>query len=127
MNSILIVGIGGFVGAILRYVVSTLVQNGGDTFPYGTLAVNVIGSFLLSLIMFSSEHLGFFNDETRTFLTIGLLGAFTTMSTFSYETFKFFEKGEMIMLTKYVVGTIVFTLLAVYLSKVIVVAIARGR
>ncbi len=71
--------------------------------------------------MFTSEYTGIFPDDTRLFLTVGLLGAFTTMSTFSYETFKFFEMGEMIMLTKYVVGTIVFTLLAVYLSKIIVV------
>ena len=128
MHSIIIVGIGGFIGAVLRYVVSTWIQNGGgETFPYGTLAVNVIGSFLLSLIMFSSEHLGIFNDQTRMFLTIGLLGAFTTMSTFSYETFKLFEKGEMILLTKYVVGTIVFTLLAVYLSRIIVGAIIKVR
>jgi len=123
MNSILIVGIGGFLGAILRYLLSTWIQNGSETFPYSTLAVNVIGSFLLSLIMFTSEYTGIFPDDTRMFLTVGLLGAFTTMSTFSYETFKFFEMGEMIMLTKYVVGTIVFTLLAVYLSKIIVVAV----
>ncbi len=123
MNSILIVGIGGFVGAILRYLLSTWIQNGGETFPYSTLTVNVIGSFLLSLIMFTSEYIDIFPDETRMFLTVGLLGAFTTMSTFSYETFKFFEMGEMIMLTKYVVGTIVLTLLAIYLSKTIVVAI----
>jgi len=121
MNSILIVGIGGFVGAILRYLLSTCMQNGGETFPYSTLAVNVIGSFLLSLVMFTSEYTGIFPDDTRLFLTVGLLGAFTTMSTFSYETFKFFEMGKIIMLTKYVVGTIVFTLLAVYLSKIIVV------
>lgn len=123
MNSILIVGLGGFVGAILRYLLSNWIQNGGETFPYSTLAVNVIGSFLLSLIMFTSEYTGIFPDDTRMFLTVGLLGAFTTMSTFSYETFKFFEMGEMIMLTKYVVGTIIFTLLAVYLSKIIVVTI----
>lgn len=127
MISILIVGIGGFVGAILRYLLSTWIQNGSETFPYGTFAVNVIGSFLLSLIMFTSEYTGIFPDDTRMFLTVGLLGAFTTMSTFSYETFKFFEMGEMIMLTKYIVGTIVFTLLAVYLSKTIVVAIMGAK
>ena len=127
MNSIILIGIGGAIGAILRYLMSTWIQNGGQTFPYGTLAVNIIGSFLLSLVMYTSEYLNLVNEDTRIFLTIGLLGAFTTLSTFSYETFKFMEKGEMLLLTKYVVATIVFSLLAIYLSRAIVLGVTKLR
>jgi len=84
MNMIIIVGLGGFIGAILRYLVSGWIQNGFTSFPTGTLSVNVIGSFFLSVILYLSENKGLFSEETRVFLTIGILGAFTTMSTFSY-------------------------------------------
>lgn len=120
MHSILLIGIGGFIGAILRYLVSTGIQNGSETFPYGTLAVNIIGSFLLSLIMFASESYTFIDEKTRIFLTIGLLGAFTTMSTFSFETFKFIEKGQFNLLTIYIAATIILSVLAIYLSKTII-------
>lgn len=127
MHSIILVGIGGAIGAILRHLLGTWIQNGSQGFPYGTLSVNIIGSFLLSLIMFSSEHLSLFDENTRTFLTIGLLGAFTTLSTFSYEAFKFIEKGEMVMLTKYVLATIIFSLLAIYASRAIILGLIKIR
>lgn len=111
------IGVGGFIGAVLRYLVGGWVQNGFNTFPAGTLAVNVIGSFFLGFIMYGSEYRGFFPDEARIFLTIGILGAFTTMSTFSYETFKLLDAKEYTMLALNVLGTLFSTVFAVYLGR----------
>ena len=69
----LIIGIGSFIGGILRYWISGWVQSGALTFPLGTLSVNFIGSLILSLIMYLSEHAGLFSEEVRVFWTIGLL------------------------------------------------------
>ena len=123
---LLLIGLGGFIGAVLRYLVSGWIQNGLVSFPVGTLGVNFIGSFFLSLVMYLSEYKGLFNEETRIFLTIGLLGAFTTMSTFSYESFKLFEQKEILLLSLNVIGTIALTFFAVYLGKFIVVSLWRA-
>lgn len=126
MYMLLLIGIGGFIGAVLRYLMSGWIQNGLITFPLGTLGVNFIGSFFLSLVMYLSEYKGVFNEETRIFLTLGLLGAFTTMSTFSYESFKLLEQKETFLLSMNIIGTIALTFLAVYLGKFIVVNLWRA-
>lgn len=116
---VLWVGIGGFVGALLRYWISGWIQAGMVTFPLGTLVVNFIGSFILAMVMFLSEFKGYFNEETRIFLSIGLLGSFTTMSTFSYESFKLLEQQEHMLFSVNVIGSVALTLLAIYLGKII--------
>ena len=85
---------GGAVGALMRYWVSTAVYGWlGRGFPWGTLAVNVIGSFVMGLLtVLLIERLDSL-PETRAFLLIGLLGAFTTFSTFSVETLMLIESG----------------------------------
>ena len=117
---VLLIGMGGFVGAILRYWISGWIQSGAIVFPLGTLGVNFLGAFILSLVMYLSEFKGFFNEETRIFLSIGVLGSFTTMSTFSYESFKLLEQNEMVLFSANIVGSVVLTLLAVYLGKLII-------
>jgi fluoride exporter len=123
MSLWLIVGFGGFIGAVLRYWVSGWVQSGFVTFPFGTLGVNFIGSFLLALIMKASEYRGLFGEEARLFLTIGILGSFTTMSTFSYESMKLLEQDQHILFGLNLVGTITLCLLAVYLGKILITVI----
>ncbi|MBN2066803.1 MAG: CrcB family protein, partial [Candidatus Thermoplasmatota archaeon] len=73
MYTYLLIGIGGFIGAIFRYTISGWIQNGLTTFPVGTLGVNFFGSLFLSLVMYLSEYKGLFTEDTRIFLTIGLL------------------------------------------------------
>ncbi len=121
MSLWLLVGLGGFVGAILRYWISGWMQSSFVTFPVGTLGVNFLGSLLLALIMYASEYRGLFGEEARVFLTIGVLGSFTTMSTFSFESMKLLEQSEHIMFGLNLVGTVSLCLLAIYLGKFLVV------
>ena len=116
MSIWLLVGFGGFVGAILRYWLSNLIQSSFITFPAGTLGVNFLGSFLLALIMYASEYRGVFNEEVRICLTIGVLGTFTTMSTFSYESMKLLEQSEHMMFGFNLLGNVSLCLLA-YISR----------
>ncbi|KYC54324.1 MAG: camphor resistance protein CrcB [Candidatus Methanofastidiosum methylothiophilum] len=126
MHILLVIGLGGFIGAILRYLVSGWVQNGFFSFPAGTLCVNVVGSFFLSTILYLSENKGFFSEETRIFLTIGILGAFTTMSTFSYESFRLLENKETLYLSINIIATVLLTLFAVMLGKIFVLSLWRS-
>ena len=116
----LAIGTGSFIGGILRYWISGWIQSGALTFPLGTLSVNFIGSLVLSLIMYLSEHAGFFSEEIRIFWAIGLLGSFTTMSAFSYESFRLLEQNENMLFGLNVAGTVILSLAAIYIGKFIV-------
>lgn len=87
-GELILIGTGGFIGASLRYTVSSRVPKVRDI-PSGTLAVNFLGSIVLALLTFSSE------PESMIYLVnIGILGSFTTFSTFAYETFRLLEDGK---------------------------------
>ncbi len=119
MYTILLVGIGGFIGATLRYILGGWIQSSFVNFPVGTLTINTTGSFFLGLIMYLSEYQGFFSEETRIFLTIGIIGAFTTLSTFGYESFRLLDDSKLTLLTIYLVSTVLFSMLAVYSGKIV--------
>ncbi len=95
MMTLLSIGAGGFVGSISRYLLSTQVHlRLGTDFPYGTLIVNALGSLVLgALAGYLREHLAV-SEELRLGLTVGFLGAFTTFSTFSYETILLMQSGD---------------------------------
>ena len=124
MYTLLLVGIGGFIGAILRYVLGGWIQSSFVNFPVGTLVINTTGSFFLGLIMYLSEYRGFFDDKTRIFLTIGILGAYTTLSTFGYESFRLLDDSKLFLMAINVVGTVLFSMLAVYLGKVLALSLS---
>ncbi|WP_410507862.1 fluoride efflux transporter CrcB [Methanosarcina hadiensis] len=124
MYTILLVGIGGFIGAILRYTLGGWIQNGFINFPVGTLTINTIGSFLLGLIMYLSEYQGLFSNETRIFLTIGIMGAFTTLSTFGYESFRLLDDSKLMLMAINVVSTVLFSIMAVYFGKIVALSIS---
>jgi CrcB protein len=88
----LIVGLGGFIGAAARYGISEFMYT--EKFPYGTLVVNILGSFILGFILFHQISTGAMSEQWRLFLCVGILGAFTTMSAFSAETFTMLESSE---------------------------------
>ncbi|MEJ2545712.1 MAG: fluoride efflux transporter CrcB [Calditrichaceae bacterium] len=98
MIKLLWVGTGGFIGAISRYVVSGLIYRlfGKTWFPFGTLAVNVLGCLLIGFLSGIAENRQIFSPELRLLVFIGILGGFTTFSTFGYEIFNFARDGQII-------------------------------
>ena len=95
--SIISIAIGGAAGSLCRYGMS----NGiylllGRSFPYGTLAVNILGSFIMGIVYILMIERASISEELRAGITIGLLGAFTTFSTFSIETINLIESGEIL-------------------------------
>lgn len=95
ISNYLIIGFGGFLGAVTRYIVALWIgQRWGRTFPLGTFVVNVSGSFLISLFMSLFTERFMVNPQLRLFLVIGFLGAYTTFSTFEYETGNLVKDGE---------------------------------
>lgn len=117
MDRIIVVGIGSFFGGILRYLFSgwavTLL---GEFFPFGTLIVNILGSFFMGLVMASSIELGILDFKWRLFLTTGIMGAFTTFSTFSYETLQFIFEGEFLLAALNIVLNLILGLFGVWLG-----------
>ena len=113
-SKILAIGVGGFLGALGRYWVSGLAQRLGGRFPYGTLSVNLIGSFILGLFATLFLEKVIVNQEMRLFLLVGLLGAFTTYSTFSLETLNLMRGGEWMFAGLNVLANVVGTLIAVW-------------
>jgi len=96
-SRILVVGLGGFVGAALRYIISTATAKYFGDFPLGTLIVNVFGGFIMGFLMEASSSAWPISANSRIFLTTGMMGGLTTFSTFSYETVSFFSDGEYLM------------------------------
>ena len=127
MIKILIIGSGGFLGAILRYVVSGYAQSlsGSYSFPIGTLTVNLIGCFIIGVMSKMAEDLGLFSIETRMFLTIGFLGAFTTYSTFGYETLNLLRDNEWLYAMIYVGLHLFLGIGAVWVGRSIVMLVWR--
>lgn len=92
---IIVIGMGGFVGANLRYFVSGWVLHlFGTHLPYGTLFVNALGSFVLGFVLVYGTEVAVLEPKLRLFLATGLLGAFTTFSTFSFETFELLQESS---------------------------------
>lgn len=89
MQQIFLVGAGGFLGSVFRYALSGAVQRWFplSTFPYGTLAVNLAGCFVIGFLAGLARSRQLFGPEARLFLFLGVLGGFTTFSTFGYETY----------------------------------------
>jgi CrcB protein len=96
MHKILLIGMGGFVGSILRYLVSGYIQQVTKSvlFPYGTLTVNLLGCFIIGFLSQLAEARGVFTPESRALIFIGFLGGFTTFSTFSNESVNLLRDGE---------------------------------
>jgi CrcB protein len=99
LRQILFVGLGGFLGAILRYLVSGWVQSLSKSidFPYGTLAVNALGCLAIGLLSQLAAARGLFGSDARALVFIGVLGAFTTFSTFSSETLNLIFDGNHLL------------------------------
>ncbi len=116
-----LVGTGGFVGAIFRYALSGFVQRSTAmaTFPYGTLAVNLVGCLLIGIAVGLVDSRQVFGPEFRLLVLIGLLGGFTTYSTFGYETFALLRDADYLRALANVTIHVVLGLALVWLGYAI--------
>ncbi len=114
------IGIGGFFGAIARFLAASSLQRLlGPSFPYGTLFVNVFGSFFLCLFLPLSLETYNISPELRAAITVGFCGAFTTFSTFSYETLSLFQDGYNLMAFLNIGGNFLLCLTSGWLGFVV--------
>lgn len=95
MGKLFLIGLAGFIGTISRYWLSgVLARRYGETFPLGTLVVNLVGCFLVGLLFYLLQERFLVNQTFRTVVLIGFLGGFTTFSSFGLQTFTLLQDGE---------------------------------
>jgi len=121
MSKVILVGVGGFIGSILRYLLSGYVQQWTQSagFPFGTLAVNLVGCLAIGFLSQLADSRGVFTAETRALVFVGVLGGFTTFSTFSNESMNFLRDGENFPAVLNVGAHIILGLGAVWLGRAI--------
>lgn len=120
MKILMAIGTGSFIGGVLRYLLSQLVQTKFlSTFPFGTLTVNIIGCFLIGLV-FGLTDRGSLTQEWRLFLATGLLGGFTTFSAFSIESLGLFRDGQFFYAIAYISSSLVAGIIATYIGFAII-------
>ncbi|WP_028768945.1 fluoride efflux transporter CrcB [Shewanella fidelis] len=120
MNNVLFVALGGSIGAVFRYLISLLMlQVFGSGFPFGTLVVNILGSFLMGVI-FALGQVSELSPEIKAFIGVGMLGALTTFSTFSNETLLLMQEGFLVKAVLNVVVNVGVCIFVVYLGQQLV-------
>lgn len=123
--TILAIGSGGFIGAVLRaYLNGVISQKFPHDIPVGTLGVNLIGSFIMGILVAYFMYTTFFSLGVKSFLSTGILGALTTFSTFAIESFFLIERGQILLAGTYislnVFGTIFMAGGGYYLAKIFI-------
>lgn len=120
------IAVGGALGALARYFLSAWIYSKSDfIFPWGTFAVNMLGCFILGLVYVWGTERMLIGPNTRAFLAVGLLGAFTTFSTFSLETLNIIKDGEFKIALLNTAGSLVLGLAAVWLGTVMAQMISK--
>jgi CrcB protein len=118
--TVLLVGVGGFFGAIARYVLDGwVVERTGATFPWGTLVVNLSGAFVLGVLFALTVERGVLPAEIRAPVLIGFIGAYTTFSTLALESWRLIEDGSYVLGVANLAGSIALGLIAVVAGLVI--------
>lgn len=118
MRTLVLIGTGGFIGSILRYLLSGYVQqlSKGLQFPFGTLAVNVVGCVLVGFLTELADQRNLISDETRGFLIVGILGGFTTFSAFGNETMTLLRSGALWLASANIISHMLLSLIAVWIG-----------
>ena len=123
-RTLMIAGTGGFIGTILRFLVSRYFQeNTLSLFPWGTMTVNISGSLLIGIFYGLSERGNFLSPDVRIFLTVGLCGGYTTFSTLANDSFILLQEKEWLKLSLYTTMSFFLGLVAVYLGRLIIKSI----
>ncbi len=119
MYKLFLIGIGGFIGSVMRYSLSGAVQqlSKSISFPFGTLFVNLLGCLAVGFLSYLTEERGLFTAVQRQLVFVGILGGFTTFSTFMNETMHLSMDGRFFLMVMNVVSHVVFGLSAVWLGR----------
>lgn len=121
LKSLLIAGTGGFIGTILRFLVSRYFQeNTFSLFPWGTFTVNIVGCLLIGIFYGMSERGNLMSSEVRIFLTVGICGGFTTFSSLSLDAFMLLQEKEWLKLSFYASMSFFLGLVAVYIGRTLI-------
>ena len=113
MLGVLLVGIGGFIGSIARYLVGGwFAARFGSAFPYGTFAINVTGSFIIGFFLAFAQERIWVSPYWRLFFAVGFVGGYTTFSTFEYESISLLQNGEILLGATYMLGSMVIGAIA---------------
>lgn len=124
LRTILIVGAGGFIGSVMRYLVQYFVEKATDYgFPWGTFIANILGSFIIGIIFGLAQKGNLLSAEWRLFLAVGICGGFTTFSSFAYNNLTMLKEEAYGQLVWNIGGSLFFGMLAVYLGMILVRAI----
>lgn len=108
---ILLIGAGGFLGAISRYLMTQGAMTVfGNKIPYGTMIVNVLGSFIMGMVFVFAMEKTYISEQMRFFIAVGFLGAFTTYSTFSLESISLLGKGTYGLAAVYIFGNLLLSI-----------------
>jgi fluoride exporter len=121
MDKYLLVGAGGLIGSVLRYWVSGTIQqiSNNDLFPFGTLGVNVLGCLMIGFLSQLAEDFGVFTVESRALVFAGILGGFTTFSTFGNETMNLLRDSQNALAFGNIAGHLILGLGGVWLGRTI--------
>ena len=114
LKKLLLVGLGGSIGSMARYAASLLIRS--KSFPFATLSVNVIGSFIIGLVFALSIKEAALSNSWKLFLATGICGGFTTFSAFSVENMELLQNGKTGMALTYIMLSIVLGILATFLG-----------
>lgn len=112
----LAVFLGGGLGSVFRFAISKYFQHFETTIPFGTLTVNVIGSFILGIVMGLTYRENALNQNQILFLTVGFCGGFTTFSSFAFENNLFFKNGDYLQFSLYTFASLLFGVGAIFLG-----------
>ncbi|MFZ1081308.1 MAG: fluoride efflux transporter CrcB [Candidatus Kryptoniota bacterium] len=115
-----LVFIGGGIGAVFRYLLAGWIYRViGTDFPYGTLVVNVLGCFVIGLFLMMAENRFLISPSVRTFIAVGIIGGFTTFSTFNFETLELLKNGTFALGLLNIGASIVLGLSATWVGAII--------
>ncbi|HZH73402.1 MAG TPA: fluoride efflux transporter CrcB [Mariniphaga sp.] len=121
LRTILIVGSGGFIGSVMRYMVQYLMERTlTSLFPWGTLIANVAGSFIIGIVFALAEKGNLLSAEWRLFMAVGICGGFTTFSSFAYNNFMMIREKAFVDLFLNVGGSLFLGIAAVYLGIILI-------
>lgn len=119
MLSCLVVGIGGFIGAVLRYLISLIPIKNPASFPVNTFIINIAGALAIGLIAFAVSKNENIDPKLLLFLKVGICGGFTTFSTFSLETAELIKNGSVVVAVIYIVLSVALGVLAAILPQLV--------